>query len=250
MIIREMSVTSRSLRSLGSSRTAVTACRRCLSSSSRQLADNNKPSSPSPTAPSESKSSEPGSAPKSAGARLASLFATKGSWKPSLLSTTSPSSQSSKVAPNTRDIASLLDYDSSSAASQRGGLSAGPPQPYHLHVVSSKHNTHLTFTSPRGDPIISLTTGNIGFKKSNRGSYDAAYQLASHTFTKMRTPEIQRGMHRLELILRGFGQGRDAVTKAIMGVEGAWLRDRISRVTDATRLKFGGSRSPRPRRLG
>lgn len=64
---------------------------------------------------------------------------------------------------------------------------------------------------------------------------------------------IQRGFLReiqaLELVLRDFGPGREAVTKILMGQEGAALRGRIVRVMDATRLKFGGTRSPRPRRL-
>lgn len=54
----------------------------------------------------------------------------------------------------------------------------------------------------------------------------------------------------MEVILRGFGKGREAVVKAIMGNEGRVLRDKIIRVSDATRLKFGGTRSPKPRRLG
>ena len=54
----------------------------------------------------------------------------------------------------------------------------------------------------------------------------------------------------LELVFRGFGQGRDAVTKVLMGVEGNRIRDRICRVVDKTRLKIGGTRSPAPRRLG
>ena len=55
---------------------------------------------------------------------------------------------------------------------------------------------------------------------------------------------------RLELILRGFGAGREAVTKALLGTEGRFLRNKVIKVADATRLKFGGTRSKKPRRLG
>ena len=55
---------------------------------------------------------------------------------------------------------------------------------------------------------------------------------------------------RLEVVLRDFGPGREAVTKILMGAEGKALRDKIARVMDSTRLKFGGTRSKRPRRLG
>ena len=54
----------------------------------------------------------------------------------------------------------------------------------------------------------------------------------------------------LEVILRSFGPGREAVTKILLGSEGKALRNRIVRVTDGTRLKFGGTRSKKPRRLG
>jgi small subunit ribosomal protein S11 len=52
------------------------------------------------------------------------------------------------------------------------------------------------------------------------------------------------------VFLRGFGAGREAVTKALLGLEGAALRGKIVKVSDATRLKFGGTRSKKPRRLG
>lgn len=54
----------------------------------------------------------------------------------------------------------------------------------------------------------------------------------------------------IELILRDFGQGREAIQKILLGTEGTFVRDKIVRVMDATRLKFGGVRSRRPRRLG
>lgn len=54
----------------------------------------------------------------------------------------------------------------------------------------------------------------------------------------------------VEVLLRGFGPGREAVGKVLLGSEGSNLRPRVVRVTDATRLKFGGTRSKKPRRLG
>ena len=53
----------------------------------------------------------------------------------------------------------------------------------------------------------------------------------------------------LEVVLRDFGPGREALTKILLGAEGRALRGRIIRVMDATRLKFGGTRSSNPRRL-
>jgi small subunit ribosomal protein S11 len=59
-----------------------------------------------------------------------------------------------------------------------------------------------------------------------------------------------REIEKLEVVLRGFGAGREAVTKALLGSEGRFLRGKIIKVADATRLKFGGTRSKKPRRLG
>lgn len=54
----------------------------------------------------------------------------------------------------------------------------------------------------------------------------------------------------VELVYRGFGPGREAVTKAILGNEGKLFRPLINKLSDSTRLKFGGTRSKKPRRLG
>ncbi|KAF8459020.1 hypothetical protein BGX38DRAFT_312244 [Terfezia claveryi] len=118
---------------------------------------------------------------------------------------------------------------------------------YHLHIYSTKHNTHITFTDPKKNPIISVSAGNLGFKKAQRGTYDAAYQLASHVFAKLEEKPIRPKA--LEVVLRDFGEGREAVVKALLGTEGRNLKGAITRVTDATRLKFGGTRSKAPRRL-
>jgi small subunit ribosomal protein S11 len=123
-------------------------------------------------------------------------------------------------------------------------------EPYHFHIYSHKHNTHITVSKPNRDALISLSTGNLGFRKAQRGTYDAAYQLGAYVIDKMHQKGLVKKIQRLEVILRGFGQGREAVVKVLMGNEGKPLRPKIVRVSDATRLKFGGTRSQKKRRLG
>jgi small subunit ribosomal protein S11 len=131
--------------------------------------------------------------------------------------------------------------------------------PHKLSVYATKHNCHITLTTPpekdsQGNfgtrVLISVSCGNIGFRKAGRGSYDAAYQLAAFVLSRVKDrgwlPQIQK----LEVCFRGFGPGRDAVSQALMGLEGKNLKGLITMVTDATRLKFGGTRSRAPRRLG
>jgi small subunit ribosomal protein S11 len=146
--------------------------------------------------------------------------------------------------------------------------------PHRLHVYATKHNTHLTLVQPQRlatqtpssgisaatasaaeqnkkiDVLLSLSAGNIGFRKAGRGSYDAAYQLAAFVLRQIQEKGMLVGHTKLEVVLRGFGAGREAVTKALLGAEGSLIRGRIVGVIDATRLKQGGPRSKKPRRLG
>ena len=57
-------------------------------------------------------------------------------------------------------------------------------------------------------------------------------------------------MKMLEIIYRSYGPGREAFTKVLLGSEGRRVRGLVVRVKDGTRLKFGGTRSKKPRRLG
>lgn len=122
--------------------------------------------------------------------------------------------------------------------------------PHHLHVYSHKHNTILTLTRPNGDPMLVRSCGHLGFRKSQRSGYDPAYQLATHMFGQMQEKGLLLDIQRLELVFRDFGPGREAFTKVLLGNEGRNIRGLVSRVTDATRIKFGGTRSRKVRRLG
>lgn len=140
-------------------------------------------------------------------------------------------------------------------------------QPHRLHIFSTKHNTHLTFTGPAPKPVkfdeadlykppapnrplMSFACGNIGFKKAARGTYDAAFQLGAYVLKQIQERGLLREIEKVEIVLRGFGPGREALTKMLLGQEGRYIRSKIVAVTDSTKLKFGGSRSPRPKRLG
>ncbi|KAL2105621.1 hypothetical protein VUR80DRAFT_8019 [Thermomyces stellatus] len=122
-------------------------------------------------------------------------------------------------------------------------------EPYHFHVYSHKHNTHITVTKPNRDAIISLSCGNIGFRKARRKQYDAAYQLTVYVLERLYDAGWDNKIEQLEVVLRGFGTGREAATKVLLGSEGTRLRNKIVRVSDATRIKFGGTRSKNPRRV-
>jgi len=143
-----------------------------------------------------------------------------------------------------------------------------------MHIYAHKHNTHITLTRPNREPVLSFSCGNIGFKKAQRGSFDAAFQLSAYvmrmiqdkgllrttknlwaegdagSFSAKKIRKVEEPIKSLEVVLKGFGKGREAVTKALLGAEGRFIRDRVTYVSDDTKLKFGGTRSPNPRRLG
>ncbi|KAF7513390.1 hypothetical protein GJ744_009811 [Endocarpon pusillum] len=120
---------------------------------------------------------------------------------------------------------------------------------HHLHVYATKHNTHVTLTRPNREPMLSLSTGNINFRKSHRGTFDAAYQLVTYSIAQMIEKGFVQKIQQLEIIMRGYGPGREAFQKVLLGMEGRLIKPKVYRVTDSTRLKFGGTRSPAVRRL-
>jgi len=120
---------------------------------------------------------------------------------------------------------------------------------FHLHIQSTRNNTITTFTNEKGAPVAWFSGGSVGFKKTNRASYEAGYQCAVRSFARILEQTKVTPNMKLEVFFTGFGQGRDAASKALLGVEGELLRPIIARVTDRTPLKIGGTRAPKARRL-
>ena len=121
---------------------------------------------------------------------------------------------------------------------------------YKLHVFSSKNNTIATFTHPDGKPISWCTAGSCGFRKSQRAGYEAGYQCAVKIFQKIEEyMSVADHPITLEVLFKGFGQGRDALQKALLTTEGEATRMLIVQLTDRTPIKIGGTRAKKARRL-
>ncbi|ORY61923.1 hypothetical protein BCR35DRAFT_283397 [Leucosporidium creatinivorum] len=143
---------------------------------------------------------------------------------------------------------------------------------YRLSVFASRNNTILTLTTTPGatsaelspeDPhhaVAWVSGGSAGYKGASRGTYDAAVEVSLRMFKKITdlvNPPIGSGGQRkkviwaaptdLEVVWKGFGQGRDAVYRTLMGGEGDGVRQLVRRVTDATPLKVGGTRAKKRR---
>jgi small subunit ribosomal protein S11 len=127
-------------------------------------------------------------------------------------------------------------------------------QKYHIHVCCTPNNTLIVITNPHGRPIKKgiWTGGSCGFRGVNRSLYEAGYQCAVRAFARVKELVEQAGPGggvRFEVLLKGFGQGREAVVKALMTSEGDEVRPYVIRVTDNTPIKIGGTRAKKMRRL-
>ncbi len=153
----------------------------------------------------------------------------------------------SSRAAQSRRRSSILDTLSLSSDGTSGNLLPEDgdftERAHQLHIMATRHNCHITVVRPPGyrNPL----NGNVSNNRT-----DSAFQLASYVMGVLKSRGHIRDIQQLEVYLRGFGAGREAVTKALLGLEGAALRGKIVKVSDATRLKFGGTRSKKPRRLG
>lgn len=151
---------------------------------------------------------------------------------------------------------------------------------YKLHVFSTRNNTILTLTTTPGssssassqdrsssssssspsDPhhaVAWVSAGSAGYKGASRGTYDAAVEVSLKMFKKiqeLKTPTVGPGGLKkkviwppptdLEVVWKGFGQGRDAVFRTLMSGEGDGVRGLVKQVTDAVSV-LGGFKSDR-----
>jgi small subunit ribosomal protein S11 len=68
-------------------------------------------------------------------------------------------------------------------------------------------------------------------------------------FARILEERKSTGPMMLEILFNGFGQGRDALQKALVSAEGEQLRPLVTTITDKSPLKIGGTRSKKARRL-
>ncbi|EGW30415.1 uncharacterized protein SPAPADRAFT_63263 [Spathaspora passalidarum NRRL Y-27907] len=97
--------------------------------------------------------------------------------------------------------------------------------------------------------VYSLSTGQLGFRGVQRSEYEAGFQLSSKLFKTIQEKNLFGPTDKVEIVVNGMGKGREAFSAALLGKEGQALQKNIVRISDATVLKFGGSRSKKQRRI-
>ncbi|KAJ7774296.1 hypothetical protein DFH07DRAFT_733166 [Mycena maculata] len=133
----------------------------------------------------------------------------------------------------------------------QGGYDYIPAYRFHCH--STKTNTINTFTNSNGNVIAWFSGGSCGFKKGNRSSYEAGYQCAVRMFQIIQGVAEEEEKNspnniRIDLFFKGFGQGREALFKALTTEQGELVRTRVCSITDRTPLKIGGTRAKKTKR--
>lgn len=107
-------------------------------------------------------------------------------------------------------------------------------------------NQMIDMIRPQQEALITVSTGQLGFRGTSKSTYDAAFQTTARMFALM----AEKGLttKNVELVTRNFGESREAFFKALFGKEGTRIRPLIKRISDGTRLKFGGDRAPNKQR--
>lgn len=120
--------------------------------------------------------------------------------------------------------------------------------PHRMHVQSTRNNTIVTLTTPTGEPLANASGGTVGFKKAGRSGYEAGYRSALRVFSRIAENQARWRINSIEVLWNGFGQGREAVFRAMMASEGEQVRNLVKVMTDKTPIKVGGVR-PKKRRM-
>jgi small subunit ribosomal protein S11 len=109
----------------------------------------------------------------------------------------------------------------------------------YIHCVAITKNTHVTITNYKRNPIIAMSGGRVGLKHSKRNGQEAGFSIAVKAFEKL--AQSKYNVEKVELVVKGFGQGRRGFLGAIDSPAGAFIKRKIVRITDATPLQIGGT---------
>ena len=120
---------------------------------------------------------------------------------------------------------------------------------YHFHINNSTKNTHITITNYKHDPVIVISAGLLGLKKSKRATEEAGYATAQEALNRfmLKFPSVI-SQASIELICKGFGPGRRGALSMILGPKGYEIQNRVIRITEATPLEIGGCKRSNRRR--
>jgi small subunit ribosomal protein S11 len=110
-----------------------------------------------------------------------------------------------------------------------------------VHVQATFNNTIVTFTDPQGGALTHSSAGAFGFRGSKKGTAYAAQVAAERAAQAVKQ---QYGMTTVDVYIKGIGLGRDAVVRALSGLD-----IHVESITDVTGVPHGGVRPKKARRI-
>lgn len=106
-----------------------------------------------------------------------------------------------------------------------------------VYVYSSYNNTLMSLCDAKGNVLAQVSAGAIGFKGTKKSTPFAASKVADALSQIARN----KGMERIEILIKGIGSGRDSALRAL-GSKGF----EVSSIRDITPIPHNG---PRPRKV-
>ncbi|MEK7510177.1 MAG: 30S ribosomal protein S11 [Patescibacteria group bacterium] len=109
-----------------------------------------------------------------------------------------------------------------------------------VYINSSYNNTLMTLVDLAGNVISNVSAGSIGFKGTKKATPFAASKVAEALFQIARN----KGIEKIQVLMKGIGSGRDAALRSIggKGIE-------IVSIKDITPIPHNGPRPPKARRV-
>ena len=108
------------------------------------------------------------------------------------------------------------------------------------NIKTTFNNTIVTITDIGGNTLCWASSGTSGFKGARKNTPFAAQSAARNAALKA----IELGMQRIEIVIKGRGNGRETSIRAI---KSAGLN--ILSIEDRTAIAHNGCRPPKKRRL-
>jgi small subunit ribosomal protein S11 len=108
------------------------------------------------------------------------------------------------------------------------------------NIKTTFNNTIITITDILGNTLCWASSGTSGFKGARKNTPFAAQTVARNAALKA----IDLGMHSVEIIIKGRGNGRE---NSIRAIKSAGLN--ILSIEDRTPVAHNGCRPPKKRRL-
>ena len=109
-----------------------------------------------------------------------------------------------------------------------------------LYVQATYNNTMLLLTDPKGNAIMSSSSGALGFKGAKKGTPFAAAKVGEVLAEKAQ----MIGVKAVDVVVKGVGSGRESSIRsfATKGIG-------INSIVDRTPIPYNGPRPKKPRRV-